>query len=98
MISNKQTISTPATFSDIFLGIFAICCNVVFAIYFGGTLGYYPIDLIKCYIQSPEKPEATSHVLAKKLLKEKSIQLIEKGRDIYHQRRELSMDNEKSKD
>ncbi len=71
-----------------------ITCNLVFTFYGACTIAYFPLRLIKQYIYAVDKPEATQHVLSKRVLRKFSEELILKGREIYRENRELDMEFE----
>lgn len=79
------------TLLDSMLLPFILGGSLYFVSYVGSMMAFYPLSLINSFINSPNVPSAERIVLAKQALKDKSSQLLDKGRDTYNKNREFLM-------
>ena len=65
--------------------------SLYFAVYGAFSLVALPVSLIKDFLSRPTMPQAETLVLAKESLKLKSVNLLERGKEMYNKNREIDM-------
>ena len=65
--------------------------SLCFSVMGGAGMSFYPLALIKSYLNQPTRPKAEEHVLSKRILLEMNDMLIEKGRTAYEGRDEIDI-------